>query len=195
MQLFLFDTITNQRSTGSGFCAFSNLEEWNALDILTASGNVLWACNRVDSFLLVKSFKTVNTCPAPIPDINLPFGLLDHHWYIDSLILSGSVYLPPCGYLPEILFDTNGRYFISLVVNDTYANYSFIGIDSINLEHGPFSLLVPKTGYQRNFEETFYTIIGGLPTFPEPIFLHYELNKNHLVLTGKKGRLILHCKT
>ena len=60
-QLFLFDTLTNQSSTGFGFCAFSSPAEWNTLGILKASGNVLWACNRVDSFLQVKTFKTIDT--------------------------------------------------------------------------------------------------------------------------------------
>ena len=194
-QLFLYDTLTSQASTGFDFCTFSSSDEFKAMEIINASGNFVQGCNKVDSLVQVTSFKIIDACPTPIPDILLQFSLMDHHWYVDSLQFNGLVYLPPCGYHPEILFNDDGRYFLALVINGTVAHYSLIGNDSIKLEPGPFTLAIARTFYERDYEQTLSAIIGWIPTSLEMNTLQYELMNNHLILTSKKGRIVLHCKT
>src|SRR6185295_6648457 len=68
-ELYPFDTSKSGTQLGYGFCVFTGQSTLDTIDVIQASGNVKWACNKVDSFLLLKKFNTVDVCQTTPPVI------------------------------------------------------------------------------------------------------------------------------
>ncbi len=189
-QLYLFDTVKNDVSIGYGFCKFESNDEFFRTDIIKASGHVYWACNKVDSFLLIKNYKQTDICASPIHIIKQQFDLFNQYWYLDTLRVSDAAYLPPCGYSPGFQFSTDGTCKIEMVVNETIADYSLLGTDSIHFTRKATSLAIPTTPYQINFEINYWKALDGSDSFK----VKYQIENNELTLFTKSGSLKFYCK-
>jgi hypothetical protein len=191
-ELFVLDINTNQTSTAFGFCPFQTNIQADTTDIIEASGDVAWACNKVDSFLVVKTYKIADVCHRASPQINQTFTLDGRYWYVDTVQINNKSYLPPCGYSPGIQFENKGQ--MDMVINSYAFDFSFPTPDSIKFSNAIRTTSISKTLYQRNFEANTAQILFGGIFHTGTVTIKYVLMNNKLVLTSDSGSVIFYCK-
>ena len=191
-QLYSFDPSKSVTGLGYGFCEFAKQSTIDSIDVIKASGDIKWACNKADSFLVVKTFKTVDVCQIAPPVLIGNFPLSGRYWYCESIFFNNKTFIAPCGFSPGIEFK-NGMYSLTEVVNSTAAAYSPIGSDSIKLLPGPITLVIAKTQYQRIFENNLDAILGRVYPY-NSVNVWYQINDNRLIIKSKKGTIQLFSK-
>ena len=193
-QLFEFDTITNITGNNYGFCDFISTNEFLTKEVIKASGDKLWACNNIDSFIYVQAYKDVDICWSDPPSLSGNFNLKDRNWLVSKLVYKNFNYLPPCGYKPSIIFNSDGFYRMSEVINSAESNYTIKGTDSLYLRTGSISLTLARTKYQQTFERIMDTLLNRVDPYPIESGFQFNQTNNILVITSNRGKIYFFCQ-
>jgi hypothetical protein len=155
--------------------------------IVDIEGAFSWSCTLKDTLIRVKNFKIIENCVVA-PSLFGSYSLAERSWLVESVVVNGKTYLPPCEGQSIIYFESDNSFGGVLSINSFGGQYSIIS-NVIKIEGSVAIGLLVGTTSQILFERTMVL------AFQSGTELEYQIVNNRLRLINSSQSMEINLYT